>query len=872
MARARILNCALFFLALLSNRVSATGFQYIVDEDLFRERLVGIDDRGRRYPTTHPYSISVDGYDGLTEKPVFPITKNLHTSTNRAEVYSRVLLEVVTRPALAEEWATAANQLIDLIGTIDGGLDVVETAEWAGDVLAFEADLKYIRGNSEWTRLLNQAKTAGRAKRAGDFTAASYAIRALKGVVLLSDLSTRATLLNALATDQARQELELLREFVRSDSRPEIDDPELVAGLNPALETLSARDESWWRAFAEEAEREAAEIAHFGLDLGLLVVSHKVALTMGASAGHAVSFWALPLAAGFASWNLVSDTTRAHENAILSSLLVRRLHLAPARHANAALLDMNGRYAQYHYYEAMQRSLSTWGAKTLSWIHGDIREFRDRYELRTALAYEILVGPSSAAGAEVVLIIDSSGSMKQNDPTDLRLSAARLFAEQKGPELGVATVDFDEHARVLANGLSAGANSAAEVARSVDRVDHSGGTNLGVGLRAAHSLLDGGTARLTSRSAVLLTDGKGEYGGEAGLFADRGWSIFTIGLTGAVDEALLTAIAVQTGGEYFKAHTAADLQGVLGIVAGRHSNEAALLLASESIGPGEERVYTFTLDDAISEILARLFWPGSDLDLTLIDPAGVEWTVDRAKRAGAMGVTASTYEQFRIPAPVRGTWSARVKAVRVPVTGEPFDLQIGGPSALRVDLSHARQDTARGSVLLPVRLRSARGTPPRVSNLQVAVQAPSGAEQVCVDEHDPYQQIPLRTVEYLPEESGDHVFTTRIQGTSAAGSPFTRVETRTIYVGSATVQRNAGRVVERAGAFLTINLGRRNGIQAGMTVELTKIGGGEVIGSGTVISVQESQSSVEIQKLYGLASADPGTPARIVREEWLQEK
>src|SRR5918999_2880282 len=57
--------------------------------------------------------------------------------------------------------------------------------------------------------------------------------------------------------------------------------------------------------------------------------------------------------------------------------------------------------------------------------------------------------PPDSSHLEVVLVIDDSGSMKQNDPTDLRLVAARLLITLLGVEDRVAVIRFANHSQVL---------------------------------------------------------------------------------------------------------------------------------------------------------------------------------------------------------------------------------------------------------------------------------------------------------------------------------------------------------------------------------------------------------------------------------------
>ena len=52
--------------------------------------------------------------------------------------------------------------------------------------------------------------------------------------------------------------------------------------------------------------------------------------------------------------------------------------------------------------------------------------------------------------ADIALIIDSSGSMKENDPNNLRRNAAKFFIELADPNVQITIVDFNGSAKTLA--------------------------------------------------------------------------------------------------------------------------------------------------------------------------------------------------------------------------------------------------------------------------------------------------------------------------------------------------------------------------------------------------------------------------------------
>ncbi len=177
-------------------------------------------------------------------------------------------------------------------------------------------------------------------------------------------------------------------------------------------------------------------------------------------------------------------------------------------------------------------------------------------------------------GLDVVLAIDSSGSMWDNDRTDLRLAAAKEFVNKLGGKDRAAIVDFDSYARVYQEFTS----DHGLLHAAVERVDHSGGTSLTAGIRKA---IEQFTAASYDRSdaykyVIFLTDGDGSYSESYTAQAkENGIVIYTIGLGTGVKESVLRKIAEGTGGKYYFASSALDLPDIYDSAAGETIDYAA---------------------------------------------------------------------------------------------------------------------------------------------------------------------------------------------------------------------------------------------------------------------------------------------------------
>lgn len=164
---------------------------------------------------------------------------------------------------------------------------------------------------------------------------------------------------------------------------------------------------------------------------------------------------------------------------------------------------------------------------------------------------------------DIMFVIDSSGSMTTNDPNNYRKTAAKNFVDGliPGSRVGVAVgdragvVDFDSSAKLLQS-LTDDFDA---MKSAIDRIDSSGGTDIGAGVSLGNRELIQNGLDDRIKIQILLTDGEGSY---SQAYTDQavqnGITIFTIGLGRNINESLLQ-VAGRTGGQYFHATSAEDL-------------------------------------------------------------------------------------------------------------------------------------------------------------------------------------------------------------------------------------------------------------------------------------------------------------------------
>ena len=160
---------------------------------------------------------------------------------------------------------------------------------------------------------------------------------------------------------------------------------------------------------------------------------------------------------------------------------------------------------------------------------------------------------------DVAFVLDSSGSMITNDPQGFRRTAAKIFVDALHEQDRGAVVDFDSIARLF----QALTSDKALLKAAIDRVDSSGGTNIGAGVSLGLSALAAGAAPPRAQLMILLTDGVGSYNHLLTTqAASAGVTIYTIGLGSGIDANLLQSIATGTGGSFHHVANAEDLPDV----------------------------------------------------------------------------------------------------------------------------------------------------------------------------------------------------------------------------------------------------------------------------------------------------------------------
>lgn len=183
----------------------------------------------------------------------------------------------------------------------------------------------------------------------------------------------------------------------------------------------------------------------------------------------------------------------------------------------------------------------------------------------------------SAVPTDVILVLDNSGSMRENDPEFLAKSAVSKFVSALGAETRAGIVIFDQKVNYAVPLTELIVTSRGAIQRSLENIDYRGQfTDSPAAIERAIYELKTNAREDVAKVIIFMTDGivdtgKPEVDAEktrwmredlAADAADSGIKVFAIAFTQNADFMLIQSLAKQTGGAYFRALAPEDLAKV----------------------------------------------------------------------------------------------------------------------------------------------------------------------------------------------------------------------------------------------------------------------------------------------------------------------
>ncbi|RKU29657.1 hypothetical protein C6497_05825 [Candidatus Poribacteria bacterium] len=289
--------------------------------------------------------------------------------------------------------------------------------------------------------------------------------------------------------------------------------------------------------------------------------------------------------------------------------------------------------------------------------------------------------------ADIVLILDISSNMEGNDPHNLRKAAAKFFIDLADPEVQIAVVDSNVETKTYAELTLADETGKEELKNAVDRVDSDGDTDIAAGLQLGYDLLSLSSSSDARKTAVLLTDSQ-EPDSQTALsyvqdYILQDWTVYTIGLGDDVNRNLLENIAQLTPeGDYFPA-SLDNMHKVYNEIYARVTGKAILFNNIGYINQDQQITKKFFIDSSVEQIVPSANWQDSTIELILIDPNGLEITLNDASTNGKIRYQdAPTYAFYTVDDPMPGEWGIKVIGTDIPPEGDKYNLIVSATSDL----------------------------------------------------------------------------------------------------------------------------------------------------------------------------------------------
>jgi Mg-chelatase subunit ChlD len=293
-----------------------------------------------------------------------------------------------------------------------------------------------------------------------------------------------------------------------------------------------------------------------------------------------------------------------------------------------------------------------------------------KYTGGTTIAYsDPVFEVKKVSKADIVLVIDVSGSMDSYSRIDNAARAAKNFVDRAEQDSYVAVVKFDSTASTEI-GLTKITDDASRttIKNEIPTDDSGGSTSIGAGMQQAKGILDASTHNL-NKVMVLLTDGEENtdpmIADVLQDVVDANIKVYSVGL-GAASDQQLQDVADQTGGVYYfaqdediqalnEAYTSAALQ-IASLPGNTVANETL------SIPGGTSDTFEALIDSSLgNHTLFTFSGPASNMayvtvTLTQPDNVTINSSYSGFSRDDTLGIIL-----FRIEGVAQsGTWTANV--------------------------------------------------------------------------------------------------------------------------------------------------------------------------------------------------------------------
>lgn len=300
----------------------------------------------------------------------------------------------------------------------------------------------------------------------------------------------------------------------------------------------------------------------------------------------------------------------------------------------------------------------------------------------TVLMCQASLGAQDEGGVDAVIMIDTSGSMKETDPDRISVDAAKLFIdmmETSGSRAGV--VPFSDKLGTVKNlTVMNSVDEKSGIKDEFGNVVYEGDTDIGMAVQRGFQLFGEDQDIENQKMMLLFTDGNIDLPGEneeqreeASLNAvkdvsakakEAGIPIYTIGLNanGKVDQGLLRDIADLTEGRSFVVNSPEDLPGIFNEIFADFVNSNIMSLGEYvTDGVNFTEIPIEIPNDSVLEANIIMLSPYPITEVEMTDPQGSVYRPDGEKLILSQS---NQYSMLKVVMPESGKWQLRIKSAK----------------------------------------------------------------------------------------------------------------------------------------------------------------------------------------------------------------
>ncbi|NMM63666.1 VWA domain-containing protein [Clostridium sp. P21] len=283
-------------------------------------------------------------------------------------------------------------------------------------------------------------------------------------------------------------------------------------------------------------------------------------------------------------------------------------------------------------------------------------------------------GSGASSNLDVVFVLDSSGSMKESDPEEIRTEAIKMFLDMsqvQGNKFGL--VAYSDNVVREHNLDTINSNDDKERIKNMAlNIPLGQKTDTGAGILEAVNLMNSGHDKNHKPVIILLSDGKNDpqrktedslkdLKSAISTCKDKGYPVYTIGLNydGTVDKTQLEEMSNETKGKNYITNTAADLPKILTDIYADNSKlkvqDGGTVTANGEYQDLKVKIPNSNVMEANISMISD-----SKVEVKLLDPKGTEVSIPSSN---AVFTTSKKYSMLKIIKPTEGDWTVKVKGV-----------------------------------------------------------------------------------------------------------------------------------------------------------------------------------------------------------------